>query len=278
MKSSIIHSVAVFACAGLGAFAADAEPKTDNPAFQVGEKLIYSIEWGFFSVGRATMEVKAIEKVDGRDCYYIVAEARTNGLGDMLFQVRSKVETWLDVEGLFVRKYAEDRSEGKKRHHEEIRYDYDNKTTIVKDRDSGSITTHALNGPVVDAVGLLYAARARQIGREAGGTFTCNTGDSDYEVFLKADEQKQIKTKPTGNITALRFEPNPTLKIVSKHGGRAWFWISNDARRLPVLAYSKMKIGTCKLELVEVHTPKSGSDEMLVVPRVNFGSGRQRAP
>jgi hypothetical protein len=278
MNLSIIWSIAAFISAAIGAFAADAEPKRDNPAFQVGEKLIYNIEWGFFSVGRATMEVKAIEKVDGRDCYYIVAEARTSGLGDMLFQVRSKVETWLDVEGLFVRKYAEERSEGKKRHNEAIAYDYDNKITTIKNRETGSVTTHPLNGPVVDAVGLLYAARARQIGIETSGTFTCNTGETDYEVFLKADELKEMKTKPTGNVSALRFEPNPTLKIVSKHGGRAWFWISNDERRLPMQACSKMKIGTAKLELVEIENPKPKSDELLVTPRTNFGSGRKRAP
>ncbi len=273
------------AACSLRVIAADVEAGAEKPpekavnkAFQVGEKLTYRIEWGFFTVGRATMEVKGIERVDGCDCYYIVAEAQTTGLGDMLFKVRSKAETWLDVEGLFARKYSEDRSEGKKRHNEEMTYDYEKKITTVQDRDTGSITTHPLNGPVVDAIGLLFAARARQLDVKNNATFTCNTGDSNYDVFLKADETKEMKTKPTGNVSALRFEPNPTLKIVSKNGGRAWFWISNDERRLPIIAYSKMKIGTAKLELIEYETPKEKSAEANTAPKTNFGSGRQSAP
>lgn len=272
---SAVASFSVFAADG----GADKPPaQFENKAFAVGEKLTYRIEWGFFTVGRATMEVKAIEKVDGHDCYHIIAEAQTTGMGDMLFRVRSKAETWLDVGGLFTRKYIEDRSEGKKKHNEEMTYDYENKLTTVKDRDTGSITTHPLNGPVVDAVGLLFAARARQLDMKNHATFTCNTGDSNYDVFLKAEETKNMKTKPTGDISALRFEPNPTLKIVSKNGGRAWFWISNDDRRLPMIAYSKMKIGTAKLELIEYSTPKEKPADVLANPKTNFGSGKKSMP
>jgi hypothetical protein len=283
MKPFPSAAVMLFIAFAISSFAADAETKKptaqiENKAFVVGEKLTYRIEWGFFTVGRATMEVKAIEQVDGRDCYHIIAEAQTTGIGDMLFKVRSKAETWLDVEGLFARKYSEDRSEGKKRHNEEMTYDYENKTTTVKNRDTGSVTTHPLNGPVVDAVGLVFAARIKQLDMKNHATFTCNTGDANYDVFLKADETTQMKTRPTGNISALRFEPNPTLRIVSKNGGRAWFWISNDERRLPLLAYSKMKIGTAKLELIEYETPKEKPAAVLANPKTNFGSGRKSAP
>src|SRR5438093_679048 len=76
----------------------------ENKAFCVGEKLIYGIDWGIFTVGRAVMEVKEIEKVDGHDCYHIISEAHTTGLGDILYRVRSTTETWLDVEDLCARK------------------------------------------------------------------------------------------------------------------------------------------------------------------------------
>src|ERR1043166_3695984 len=75
--------------------------------FHVGEKLTYQIFWGPFVAGRAVLSVDGIEQVDGRDCYHLIAQARTTGLADFMFHVDSKTESWLDVAELFTRRYRE---------------------------------------------------------------------------------------------------------------------------------------------------------------------------
>ena len=51
----------------------------ENFPFHVGERLTYQIFWGPFVAGRASLEVDGIERVDGKDCYHLIAEARTAG-------------------------------------------------------------------------------------------------------------------------------------------------------------------------------------------------------
>ena len=58
--------------------------------------------------------------------------------------------------------------------------------------------------------------------------------------------------RPVGDIQALRIEPTPTLNIVSANNGRMWFWISDDARHLPLLVSSELKLGNAKLVLFSI--------------------------
>jgi len=249
----------------------------ENKAFQVGEKLVYNIYWGLFVVGRASMEVKGIEKIDGHDCYHIVAEARTTGLGRILYTVDSKTESWLDVDELCARKYSEDRTEGKTRHNDEFHYDYGNKKIVVKHRDTGKEESFPLEEPVCDAISLLYAARTLTLNLNESATLTCNDGANNYQVCIKPDEQLQMKAKGVGDAPAVRVEPTPTLKMVAKNGGRMWFWISDDERHLPIIAVSKMKIGSCKLELMEANPPYK-KEPLKPGPKTNFGPASQPSP
>jgi hypothetical protein len=244
---------------------------------QVGEKLTYNIYWGLLIIGRATLEVKGIEKVDGHDCYHLVAHAQTTGLGDLLYRVRSTAESWLDVNGLFSRKYSENRSEGKNRHNDEIVFDYERKQTIVRNPHSGNETRLPLEGAIHDALSLLYTARLQPLGLHEEKTYALNAGKTNYSVTMKPDEQRQIKARAVGSLTALRIEPKPTLKILSRNGGRMWVWVSNDERRLPLLAISTMKLGSARLELTEVHPPllRAGARP---APKTNFGPARPASP
>jgi hypothetical protein len=62
-----------------------------------------------------------------------------------------------------------------------------------------------------------------------------------------------------GDVQALRIEPNPTLSVVSANKGRMWFWISDDARHLPLLVTSDLKFGSARLVLYSVTTGKAPS-------------------
>ncbi len=65
----------------------------DVPPFQVGERLHYRIFWGPVVIGEASLEVRDIEQVDGHDCYHLVAEARTVGVGRLFLKLDSATES-----------------------------------------------------------------------------------------------------------------------------------------------------------------------------------------
>jgi len=238
-----------------GAFAV--EP--DSVPFSVGEKLTYQIFWGPFVVGRASLEVAGIQPVDGHDCYHLVARAKTSGLIDLLFPVNSLAESWLDCQGLFTRKYSENRTEGKHHQNTETDYDYESKEAVITNHINGHVKRVALNQPVQDVVSSVYVVRTRKLMLDAEQTFMINSGSTNYKVTIRPDERKSLWVHPLGDVEALRIEPLPTLNIVSANKGRMWFWISDDPRHLPLLVNSELKFGNAKLVLFGVSQVKASS-------------------
>ena len=229
----------------------------DSIPFAIGEKLTYQIFWGPFVVGRASLEVAGIEPVDGHDCYHLVARAKTSGLIDTLFPVDSTAESWLDCQGLFARRYREDRTEGKHHHSTESHYDYAGQRTVVTNRINGKQHSVLLNQPVQDVVSSLYVVRTRKLMLDSDDVLTISADTTNYNIIVHPDARKLIWVKPLGDVEALRIEPNPTLNVVSANKGRMWFWISDDARHLPLLVNSEMKFGSARLVLYSATSGKT---------------------
>lgn len=228
--------------------------------FSVGEKLTYQIFWGPFVVGRATLQVAGIEPVDGHNCYHLVATAKTSGLINLLFPVDSLAESWLDCDGLFARRYTEDRTEGKHHRTGEAHYDYARKETVITNRLNGHAKHYPLDQPTQDVISSLYVVRTRKLLLDSEQSFMINAASTNYMVTVRPDERKSVWVRPLGDTPALRIEPMPTLTIVSANRGRMWFWMSDDARHLPLLVNSEIRLGSAKLVLFSIGTGHTSSD------------------
>lgn len=242
----------------------------DTVPFGVGEKLTYQIFWGPFVVGRATLEVAGIEPVDGHDCYRLVAKAKTSGLAELLFPVDSIAESWLDCDGFFARRYTEDRTEGKHHRSGETHFDYAHKETVITNRLNGKMKHLPLNEPVQDVISSLYTVRTKKLMLDSEQSFTINAGTTNYNVIIRPDQRKSVWVRPVGDVPALRIEPTPTLSIISANKGHMWFWMSDDARRLPLLVNSELRLGTAKLVLLAVTSSKASSAARTPAYLTNF--------
>ena len=247
MKTLTAIFVSLLALAG-AARAGD----TDAVPFAVGEKLTYQVYWGPFVVGRATLEVMGTEPIDGHDCYHLVAKAKTSGLIDLLYPIDSTAESWLDCDGLFSRRYREDRTEGSHHRNTESHYDYASKETVITNHMNGKQHHILLDQPVQDVVSSLYVVRTKKLMLDSDQVFAISADTTTYNVTIRPDERKVVWVKPFGDVQALRIEPNPTLSVVSANHGRMWFWVSDDARHLPLLVNSDLKFGSAKLVLYSV--------------------------
>ena len=223
--------------------------------FRVGEKLTYQIFWGPFVAGRATLEVVGIEQIDSNACYHLVAEAKTTGLADMLYHVETKNESWFDVDELLTRQYREKRTEGKHVRAGETRFDYTTGQAATTNYLTGKVKSIPIDAAVQDMISSLYFVRTTPLVLNVNERFTISVGDTNYTVNVRPDLRKTMYFRPTGDVPALRIEPNPTLNVVAANKGRMWFWVSDDARRLPLLVSSDMKIGSAKLVLFRIEGP-----------------------
>ncbi len=243
---------AIIVCVALtGPAIASASGEADLP-FRVGEKLTYQIFWGPFVVGRATLEVRGVEPVDGHDCYHLVARARTTGLTDWMFPIDSTSESWLDVQGLFSRKYRQNRLEGDHKRNDETVFDYEHGEAITTNAVSGKTKRNPVDGPVQDVVSCVYYMRAQPLMLDAEQQFVMNANSTNYTVNVCPDQRKRLFVRPVGDVQALRLEPHPTLKIVASNKGRMWLWVSDDKRRLPLLVNSNMRVGSARLVLSKI--------------------------
>jgi hypothetical protein len=219
--------------------------------FRVGETLTYQIFWGPFVVGRASLQVADVEKVDDHDCYHLIARAKTSGLAEWLFPVDSTAESWLDCRDLFTRRYRQNRSEGKHVANDETRYDYQHGEAITRNRKGREKRT-PLDQPVQDVVSSIYFVRSRKLMLDSEQTFVLNASATNYVVTIRPDQRKELWVRPVGNVPALRIEPNPTLRIVAANNGRMWFWVTDDERRLPLVVNSDLRFGSAKLVLLSI--------------------------
>ena len=94
--------------------------------YRVGERFRYSIYWGPLHVGRSIVEVKEITEVNGHPCYRIVARTRSNAVISAVYPVDDTVESYVDVEGLFSRRFIKKLNEGRYHCDEETLFDVEN--------------------------------------------------------------------------------------------------------------------------------------------------------
>jgi hypothetical protein len=222
---------------------------TNSQPFAVGEKLDYTIYWGPFSVGRATLEVAGKEVLNGQECYPLIAQAKTSGIAESLYPVRSKTESWWDVDELISRKYIQDRSEGGHVRKDETVYDYGQKVAVTTNLVSGVVRKTPIEGGVQDVLTAIYFLRTKPLSLDVEQSLVVNVSKTNYPVSVQPDSRKEMTVRPLGKVSALRMEPSPTLNVVSANGGRMWFWVSDDDRRVPLQVVASMKIGSARLVL-----------------------------
>ena len=91
--------------------------------FQPGEKLTYSLHWSFIKVGKVTMETSGPEEQDGEPCLHFHLSAKTSGIVDAIYRVRTDIHGWADARMSRTRHYIKKQNEGKT--HRDIVVDYD---------------------------------------------------------------------------------------------------------------------------------------------------------
>ena len=238
-------------CAATSALLANDD---SNFPFRVGEKLTYQILWGPFVAGHATLEVTGIDNVDEKDCYHLVGKANTSGFIDLIYPVKSQVDSWLDTNSLFTRRFQQNRLEGKRRTMTDSHYDYRSNQLVTTNLVNGRSKTTALTNAVQDVLSAFFYVRTKDLQVNINQGFPINLSGDYHDVQVCPDERKKLFFRPTGEISALHIEPRPTFSMVAANGGRMWFWVSDDTRKLPLLLVSEIKLGSLKLILTGIQS------------------------
>jgi hypothetical protein len=210
-------------------------PDPAEVPFAAGERAEYQVKLGAIPVGSGSMEILGIEHVQGHPTYHV--RLRLSG-GIPLARVDDKMESWIDVEGLFSRRFFQDQKEV--RYKRKRTFDFFPETLSWRRRDTGEVGSLPDSRPL-DDVSFLYFARTLPL--RVGDTYEINRyfNDEGNPVMLKVLRTETV-TVPAGTFRTVVVRPVIRTKGLFGEGGEAEVYFTDDPRHLIVQLRSKVPV------------------------------------
>jgi hypothetical protein len=202
--------------------------KIDNNAFDVGERLEFSVKYGKLPAGNAVLEIPRIIDWDGYRCYEVLSTAQSNDVVSVFYRVRDTVKTIIDVDGIFPRKFWKKLHEGGYQTDKTTLFDQKNHLAIT---DSDTIPTYTF---VQDAFSSLYFARTQELVPGQELYIDNHTSKKNFPLTLKVLKKEKVKV-PAGEFKCVVVEPVMRAEGIFKAKGRIWVWLTDDEYKMPVL-------------------------------------------
>jgi hypothetical protein len=240
---TIISFVIIFTSSGWGQII----------SYRVGEKVSYSLHYGFINAGEAFLELKS-DTLKGKEVLHSKISARTTGVAEALFKVQDIYESFVDPSTELPVKSIRNIREGRYRRYNEVLFDH-------KTRADSAILTSDLTGihitqqGIHDILSCFYYFRNHILPVDTNmmpgelniiNTWFC---DEFYPIRLKYIGTEDVKTR-VGRIRCLKFNPVTETGRLFKTEDDVSFWFSADKNFLPVKIRFDIFVGSFNCEIV----------------------------
>ena len=224
-------------------------PSAGGAPFTVGEKLDFKVYFEFILGGDASMSVKSIDEVNNRRCLRFVSEARSTPTVDMMYKVRDKIESWIDVESRYSVKYVKRLREGRWKDDKLVEYNQEAGIARVRRNAADSIRVVQITPPVMDVLASFY--RVRECSLQVGTSIFIPLHDIDKQYELEVNViRKETVEVPAGTFDCIVVEPLLRSSGIFRKEGSLQIWLTDDRYRMPVLMQSRLYFGRVWAKLV----------------------------
>ena len=220
--------------------------KISNESFKAGEKLTYNLHYGAIDAGTATLEVKKTDKkINGRELLHVVGRGKSINTFDWFFKVRDRYESYVDKEGMFPWIFIRRVYEGGI----EINQDY----TFYQHKKKVNTGKAKVDAPanVQDMLSSFYYARTIDFSKaKIGDEFEidCIVDGENWPLKIKYKGKEEVKIRK-GKFKCLKFVPVIQEGRIWKSEDDLTVWITDDKNKIPLLAKTKILVGSIKMEL-----------------------------
>jgi len=259
----VLAALPVLAAADAPEQPADEAPlkRLDALPFRSGEKLHYTIHWGIFTVGSATMEYVGPVKRDGEDNWQVILTAKTNSFADAIFKVRDWNAVWVDKEFTRPLYYEKKQNEGSTHRDVVVTFDWEKNKAQYSDAGKSREPIDIEPGSW-DPLGITYAVRALDLAGVTHLSLPSTDGKKSVKTEIAVSGPVKVKV-PAGRFEALLLSPDTKdLGGVFKKSDKAGIslWLSNDSRHLPLRMASKVVVGSFVAEMTSIEYSEKGGE------------------
>ena len=218
--------------------------------FGPGESLRFSIEYGLVKAGSAWLEVEPMMTYRNRQCYHLVSRAESNEFMSKIYKVRDRIDSLIDAEGLYSYRYRKRLREGG--YSKDYDASYDPAAGKVKYSDG---KTFDMDPWSKDGLAAFYYVRfvPLEVGKDV--VIPHHSDQASADIVVKVYRKESIEV-PAGKFNCLVIEPVMSAGGIFKNSGRLTIWVTDDARRIPVLMKSKIPVGSIDAVLQEIKLGK----------------------
>jgi hypothetical protein len=221
--------------------------------WKIGEYFQFSIDWNGLNGGSSLMQVQNLMRVDGRRAYRIVMKAESNSFVSKFYKVRDRAETFIDAESLYTRRFVKRLREGGYEKDIDVRFDQPARKARYSDGE-----TFDVPAGVHDVLSAFYYVRTLPLPTGASISIPTHDNKKSYEMVVKVHRRERVEV-PAGKFDCVVVEPILKSEGVFKSKGSIEVWLSDDARRIPVLVKSKIPIGSISVSLTDMRLAFEGS-------------------
>jgi hypothetical protein len=221
------------------------ETYSQQTAFKSGEKLNYTLKYGFLHGGNASLYVKKI-RYRKMVVFYAKAEAKSVGMTDKLYKIRDVYESYFDTGTCLPYKSIRNINEGGYHVYSDLyfkRYD-----STVYSMDIGHVK---VPHDVLDMVSALYYLRSLDLSTLEKGDRIEVVTFFDNEIFPFPLRYKGIETVKVkmGKIRCYRFDPVVEPGRIFESEDDMSVWISADENKVPIRVQFDLIVGSVKCDL-----------------------------
>ena len=215
-----------------------------NNAFGLGESLRFEIVYGPINAGYATLEVTGITEIDGFSCYRILSRANSNKFFSTFYKVRDRAESFIDMKGIFSRRFEKHLREGSYKQDRVVTFDYER--GVANSSKKGQIKIPPF---IQDILSALYYLRTKELITGEPHYIDSYADGKIYPLQVNVYRKEKVKVK-AGEFECFVVEPIIRTDGIFKHEGKLLVWLTTDQYKMPVQMKSKVLIGSicAKLE------------------------------
>lgn len=216
-------------------------------AVQARDRLTFDVEWRLIHAGTAIVEAEHT---------HASLHLESAGIVSTLVKIHDVYS--VDYQDPYCATSAiMESEEGKRRRETKVTYDRAASRATYLERDlikNAVLHSDEVGTPncVQEVVGAFLKLRGMAVGPGQTVQIPMSDGRKSASVKIEAQQREDVKT-PLGLFKTIRFEANMMNGVIYTRKGRAFVWLTDDARRMPVQIRLRLQfpIGTVTLQLVK---------------------------